>query len=123
MWSSYTTPPGPPPGYPPSSRELPSGPPAEEALNFVEPLRLPRTPADQARCHPFLHGHPIRALGTSSSAVLPEPEEAEHIRPPPLGYEQSGAMLVYAAGDDDGGASEHVLLTLADLPELRRRGK
>ena len=116
MSSYYMTPPGPPPGRPPAEREPfpgppPGNPPAEEAVNFVEPWPLPLTPTDLALCHPSRQTNLIRALRASGTAVLPVSENAED------------AMPAYAAANDADGASEHVLLTLNDLPELRQHGR
>ena len=122
MSGSDMTPPGPPAGHPPADRESPPGPPAEEAVNFIQSLPPPLTPADLRRCHPSRQADLIRALRASGTAVLPVSEEADHIPPPTPEHEQSKATPAYAAADDADGASEHVLLTLNDLPELRQRG-
>ena len=83
----------------------PSHSPAEEAWP------LPLTPTDLACCHPSRQTNFIRALRESGTAVLPVSENAEE------------AMPAYAAANDADGASEHVLLTLNDLPDLLEKGR
>ena len=99
-WSYYTSPPGPPPGYPSAEREPPPGPPPGYP------------PADRA---PEPVGIPLGVIGHFDSA------HAGNV--PVHGHEQAKAMSAYAAANDDDGAAEHVLLTLDDLPELRQRGQ
>jgi hypothetical protein len=53
----------------------------------------------------------IQALPESSAAILPVSDNAEE------------AMAAYAKVYDTDGASEHVLLTLSDLPDLLEKGR
>ena len=50
-------------------------------------------------------------------------DSADASNVPVLGHEQAKAMTTHAAAVGNDGATEHVLLTLDELPELRRRGQ